>query len=243
MISIAIPTKNEERHIGRLLDCICAQKLDEEIEVVVGDADSTDRTREIIESYQGRLSRLAIVPGGLPAVGRNRAARATHGDPILFLDADIALPTEDFLAVSVAHFRDNQLAVASPALIPRSSKAIDSYLFGFYNKFMIAVKSVSPHGCMCIMASRDAFEKSGGYPEDVILAEDHDFVVNCSKYGDYGILPQPVTISVRRLEKEGRFNLSYKYVKAESYRALFGPIRHGVMHYDFTYTAEQDTAA
>ena len=95
---------------------------------------------------------------------------------------------------------------------------------------------------MCIVASREAFEKSGGYPEDVVMAEDHDFIINCWPFGNYGILPLPVIFSVRRLDKEGRFGLATKYVKGPVYRVFKGPIRKPIFEYEFKYSDEENKA-
>ena len=93
---------------------------------------------------------------------------------------------------------------------------------------------------MCIVATREAFDKSGGYPEDVVMAEDHDFIVRCHHFGRYGVLPLPVAFSVRRLEKEGRFGLAAKYLRASAYRVFVGPITKHIFEYQFTYLDEDD---
>ena len=57
-LSIAIPTYNGSRYIREALDSIISQLgyIDEEIEIVVSDNASTDRTPEIIREYQNKYS-------------------------------------------------------------------------------------------------------------------------------------------------------------------------------------------
>ena len=55
MITIVIPALNEEKHIGILLKSLSDQNFKEEIEVVVADAGSTDKTKEAILSHAGHF--------------------------------------------------------------------------------------------------------------------------------------------------------------------------------------------
>lgn len=239
MISIVIPTFNEEKYIGKLLESLVKQDFAEGMEVVIADANSADKTREVAEKYGSSFSRFSIIEGGWQAIGRNRGARASVGDPIFFIDADIILPTPDFLHTAVDYFRKNDLAIATSYLKPLNHKKIDHLLVGASNSIYFLAQFVRPLGAMNIVASREAFEKSGGYPENTVMSEDHDFVLNCSKNGRYGILPGHVYFSVRRFEKEGRLNLTYKYLKASLYRVIFGPITKPIFKYEYGYQDEK----
>jgi glycosyltransferase involved in cell wall biosynthesis len=225
MISIVIPAYNEERFIGTILESLAAQEIDEPMEVVVADANSKDGTRKVVESFRGRFANLKIVEGGMPGPGRNKGARASSGNPIVFLDADMELPDRNFLARNVGYFRMRGLAAATTKLSPQSDKWYDHLLVGSYNLLLRPAVFVRPLGSMCIVADREAFEKVGGYPEDVIMAEDHDFVLRCSKIGKYGILPVAAHFHIRRFDKEGRWGIAYMYLKATVKRVFHGPIK------------------
>lgn len=93
-MSIIIPTLNEEKFLPRLLDSIKKQDS-KDYEIIVADAGSKDATVEIAKKY-----RCKIVQGGLPAKGRNEGAKIAQGDLLLFLDADVQLPS-DFLKNSL----------------------------------------------------------------------------------------------------------------------------------------------
>ncbi len=240
MITIVIPALNEEKHIGILLKSLSDQNFKEEIGVVVADAGSTDKTKETVLAHANHFHKIKIVKGGMPAIGRNAGAKASLGDPIFFLDADLYLPSSDFLQKTVKYFREHKLAIATTPLKPHNGKWLDRLMVGLYNMILYPAKYIRPLGAMCIVASREAFEKSGGYPEDVVMAEDHDFVINCWPFGNYGILPLPVIFSIRRLEKEGRFGLAAKYFKATAYRVFKGPIRKPIFEYEFKYSDNED---
>jgi glycosyltransferase involved in cell wall biosynthesis len=240
MISIIIPALNEEKHIGTLLQSLSEQDFDEDVEVVVADAGSQDKTREIVMSYKDHFYKVSVVEGGMPAVGRNNGAKASSGEIIFFLDADLKLPGNHFLRENVSYFRNNNLSVATTPLKPDSEKFIDHLLTNSYNLILRPAKYIRPLGAMCIVARRDAFEKSGGYPEDVVMAEDHDFVKNCLPFGKYDILPVHAIFSVRRFDKEGRLGLAIKYLQATIYRIFKGPIRKPIFEYEFKYSDDED---
>ena len=82
MLTIVIPTKNEEAYLPRLPESIQGQTL-KPSEIIVADAHSTDRTREIAIAYGAK-----VVDGGMISFGRNAGAREVHTAFILFLDAD-----------------------------------------------------------------------------------------------------------------------------------------------------------
>ncbi len=241
MVSIVIPTLNEEKHIRILLDSLAEQDIQEEVEIVVADTGSTDRTREVVAEYDKNFHKVSVIPVGKPlrglpqASGRNKGARASSGNPIFFIDADLRFPSPNFLREMTNHFRSRNLSIAPATLRADSRKKIDHIITGSYNILLRPAQYVRPLGAMCVVASREVFEKTGGYPEDVMMAEDHDFVKKCAAHGKYGILPFPMVYSVRRMEKEGRWGLLKKYLKASAYNALKGPIRRNIFKYEFKY--------
>lgn len=53
LVSVIIPTLNEEKNIGRCLESIRKQTYPKDkIEIIVVDNDSTDKTREIVRKLQ-----------------------------------------------------------------------------------------------------------------------------------------------------------------------------------------------
>jgi|GEM_PF-2388875 len=239
MISIVVPTLNERKQIGNLLDSIVAQRSEESLEVVVADAHSTDGTREFVESYKDRLD-IRIVDGGRPPVARNSGARAARGELILFTDADVTFPSSSFLTDNVRFFRDRKLSIAAALLDPKSGTLIDVFIFGIGNVSMRLFKHFRPLGSITMLTTREVFEKTGGYPEDHLLCEEHDFVQEVVRHGSYDILPSRVTVSVRRFEKEGRLLVLWKYFYATLYRMLVGPVTKPIFAYEFSYKEHEN---
>lgn len=93
-VSICVPARDEERVIGRLLASLCAQDA-ADIEILVVDDHSTDRTGAIVDEYAARDPRVRkVVPPALPEgwLGKNHALHVASqhatGDLLLFVDAD-----------------------------------------------------------------------------------------------------------------------------------------------------------
>ena len=228
MLSIIIPTLNEERFLPALLFSIKEQGFID-YEIIVADAGSEDSTLKIVKKYGCRT-----VTGGLPAVGRNNGAKVARGDYLLFLDADVILP-KDFLKTAINEFENRNLDIASCRMIPLSSKKIDFILHGLVNSYLLITQYFYPHAPgFCILTKKNIHNAINGFNEKLKLAEDHDYAKRAKRYGKFRIFSLPkIFVSVRRLEKDGRFNISIKYLSAEIHRIILGEIRTNVFNYKF----------
>lgn len=231
MLSIIIITLNEEKVLPRLLRSIQQQDFKGEYEIIISDANSTDKTRKIAEKFNCK-----IVDGGLPAVGRNNGAKIAKGKILLFLDADSVLPN-GFLTKNIKEFYKRRLSIASAFNKPLSKKKIDKFLFFFVNYYNLFLELIDPHaGGICIFVKKSLFLKVHGFNEKLALAEDHDFVKRCSKFGKFRILKEvPILGDVRRLEHEGRLNLAIKYFVYEIERFFVGELKKPPLKYDLLY--------
>ncbi|MBA2670877.1 MAG: glycosyltransferase [Gemmatimonadetes bacterium] len=88
-VSVVVPARNESAGIGRLVTMVLDQREPGlEVEVIVVDDNSTDDTAGAARASGATVIRLGPELAGNPAAARNRGARASRGDPIIFLDAD-----------------------------------------------------------------------------------------------------------------------------------------------------------
>ena len=210
IISIIIPTYNEEDYLPNLLDSIKRQNFDG-YEVIVADANSTDRTREIAESYG-----CIVVDGGLPAVGRNNGARVAKGEYLLFLDSDLEL-TDDYLRNVLYEFRMEHLGIAITKMKPMSDKIEDKIFHDFANYFMIGVENIKPHGAGCygIITKKSLHDECGGFDESLTFGEDTDYIERLAEKERFRVLRNArIGVSTRRLEEEGIETLIRQYGKS-----------------------------
>ena len=91
-ISLIIPLKDEENSVSALLDSVFNQSRRPN-EIVITDAGSRDRTREIIKEYisRGEPIRLIEAEGAHPGKARNIAITASKFDIIAMTDGGIVL--------------------------------------------------------------------------------------------------------------------------------------------------------
>ncbi len=228
MISIIIPTLNEEKYLPKLLESIKKQSY-KDYEVIVADGGSKDKTKKIARKYGCKL-----VQGGSPAKGRNHGAEHAKGDYLLFLDADVTF-SKTFLETLIEQQKKKQFDFASVYLLPEGKNFFDHFFSFFMNIYFFFLQKIWPHASgMCIFSRRKLHNEIKGYNEKIVHAEDHEYITRASKKGKFSYLFKPVLkFSVRRLDKEGRLTLVGKYIYSEIYRFFKKEIKKDIFKYEF----------
>ena len=101
MLSVIVPVFNEETYVARVLDALLAKEVSIPKEVIVVESNSTDRTREIVRSYEGTPGLRVIYedkPRGKGSAVRRGLAEA-HGSIFLIQDADFEYDLDDYDAL------------------------------------------------------------------------------------------------------------------------------------------------
>lgn len=230
MISIIIPTYNEEMYLPRLLNCIKKQSY-KDYEIIVADANSRDKTLLIAKKYGCR-----IVKGGIPSVGRNNGAKMAKGDILLFLDADSTID-KDFLGNSLKEIETRKLDVGGVYLNPLSNNVLDRIFLGIFNCWIFLMQFFYRNACGSgIFCKKWLHRKVRGFDETIRLSEDMDYVNRCGKHGKFRIIKSAkLYFSMRRYELEGRLKVGLKLLLSVFYRILFGEIRSDIFNYRLKY--------
>ena len=97
MISLIIATKNESRHIGKLLRNLETTTVNKsQVEVIIIDVESKDNTIEVAKASSGaipvRYIRKSDSDGGGRGTAFNEGYARSSGDMLLFLRADSLVP-------------------------------------------------------------------------------------------------------------------------------------------------------
>ena len=235
ILSIIIPTYNEEEYLPVLLESIEKQSF-EDYEIIVADANSTDRTREIAEEHG-----CIVVDGGLPAVGRNNGARVAKGEYLLFLDSDLEL-TDDYIRNALYEFRMERAGIAITQMLPMSQKVEDKLYHDFANYFMVRVEKIKPHGAGCygIIARKELHDECGGFDEDLTFGEDTDYIERLAKKDRFKVLRSAkVGVSTRRLEEDGIETLIRQYGKSTVNDFLGKRTEASELDYNFDHGGEK----
>lgn len=110
-LAIIMPVRNEERFLAQTLDQVYLQDFPmERLEVVLSEGGSTDRTREIAESYKDRFGSLKVLdnPRRLPSSGRNVGVKNSTAPYIMVLDGHTYIPSRTLLRDVVAGFEEKR---------------------------------------------------------------------------------------------------------------------------------------
>ena len=191
-ISIVIPVLNEAPTISQV---ISIAQTATNVEIIVADGGSSDRTPEIAKSLGVRV--VFTTPGR--ATQMNAGAAAATGDILLFLHADTHLPEGFDTCV--------RQALAKPGTVGGAFELkIDAPL----PSLRLVEKGVKcrshflqmPYGDQAIFLKTATFNQIGGFPNLPVM-EDFEFVRRLKKQGHIEILPQPVLTSARRWQQLG----------------------------------------
>jgi rSAM/selenodomain-associated transferase 2 len=194
LVSVVVPTLDEERELPLLLDHLAA--LHGRWELLVADGGSRDATLEIARVHRARPR--VIEQRGGRAAQLNAAARAAGGDLLLFLHADSRLPRDAYASLAEAWRAAPQVAGGNFAL---------DFGRGTFARVLGAVYRLQRrhgfyYGDSSIWVRREAFAALGGY-RDLAIMDDYDFVRRLERSAATRCLPGPATTSPRRWRSMG----------------------------------------
>ena len=202
-LSVIIPAYNEEKLLLETLRRIKAalELLKSESELIIVDNASTDRTREIAESFGAWV--LTEPVKNIGAI-RNTGARSAKGEVLVFFDADTFVPPPLLTAID-EKMRD-----------PKCFGGAVDVDYGKFERWWLrfmksAWKFWGPIFNMKQGAAqfcrKTVFEEIGGYDESIYLGEDIDIYWRLTKYakqngGFLSFIDDPkVVTSPRRFDK------------------------------------------
>lgn len=204
--SIIIPCLNEEKYLPKLLSNLNSQTFSD-FEVIVVDGHSTDKTAQEVNSFPAKYPlKLISTPTRNVAYQRNLGAKKSHGQVLIFFDADTQIPKNYLKRINLAfrkhhpHFLTTYIQVDS---LNPSEK-----LFAVFSNLIIEAgklfKTPFSFGAMQAV-KKGAFFDVGGYDINTKFAEDSQLFQKLYEYHyHYLILPKPCYIfSLRRFRSEG----------------------------------------
>lgn len=189
MLTVICPIYNEEKYIAQFLESLLQQDYPkDDLEILLVDGMSKDRTREIVAEYTVRYPFIRLIdnPDKIVPYAMNRGIDAAKGDIIMRLDAHASYQP-DYFSVLVDGLErlqaDNVGTVCKTDVLNKTPKtlAIREVLgnkFGVGNStFRTGIEheqevETVPFGCW----RKEVFEKYGKY--DVRLVRNQDIELN-----------------------------------------------------------------
>jgi mycofactocin system glycosyltransferase len=180
-VSVVIPVKDRAEELRRCLESLKRVRYrGEDLEVLVVDDGSRDETRDVARSMGA-----SVIPSGGegrgPAAARNQGASQARGEVLAFLDSDCAA-SEDWLAELAPMFEDPDVAAVGGRVNGMHvSSTLDRYEAEMSSLCLGARGRSGQHGkdtfylpsCNLLVRRQD-FAESGGFREELQVAEDVD---------------------------------------------------------------------
>lgn len=196
-----IPSYNRKAWLLECLDSIYHQTY-EPYEIIVVDDGSTDGTLDVLRTDHPRVLALHQKNAG-PGAARNRGARQATGDYLAFIDSD-----DVWLPWTLNVFSDLIELHNGPSLIfgrfldfiepvdleKIELRDVDSI---FFSDFLASHSESCFCGAGMMVIRRTSFEKTTGFAEDFLNAEDHDLALQLGTAPGFVQVLSPITIGHR----------------------------------------------
>jgi rSAM/selenodomain-associated transferase 2 len=191
ILSIVIPTYNEEENIGNVVSFIRENIKAAEAEVIISDGGSEDNT---LEEARKAGAKAVLSPGKGRAAQMNYGVSIAKGDVLYFIHAD-CYPPSTFV-------NDIQWAITHGFDLGRyrtkfNSKKTLLKLNAWFTRFDLFI---CMGGDQTLFITRSLFKLCNGFREDMRIMEEYEFCERARKRGKYKILKGEVLISARKYE-------------------------------------------
>ena len=205
LISIIITTKNEEKNIENCLESINRQNYSrDQIEIIVVDNSSTDRTKEIALKY----TNLVFNKGPERSAQRNFGVEKSRGEYFIFLDADMIL-SENLVRDCVEKIKSSPRTIA----LYISEIVMGENFFSKVRRFERSFYDATVIDCARFI-KKDAFLQVGGFDESLTGPEDWDLDKKLRNIGRIDLIKTPI------YHNEAEFNLR-EYLTKKGYYAKY----------------------
>ncbi|MGC2443803.1 glycosyltransferase family 2 protein [Candidatus Binatus sp.] len=193
-VSVIIPVYNGAATIERALKSVFDQTFTD-YEIVICDDGSTDDTPAVLAKYGDKIRVVRQANRGLPAA-RNAAVAVSRGELLALIDHDDEwLPHKLELAVAAMHADPEAVLLYSDKIVVNhvgeefrlSEVRPETAHAPTMDEMLARIWPITPS---TVVMRRDAFERAGGFCEQLISAEDIHFWLLMREQGHFIYLPE-----------------------------------------------------
>ncbi|MFD1599221.1 glycosyltransferase [Halobellus rarus] len=230
MVSIIVPVYNDPAGIQFTIESLSAQSIDRQFRVFVVDNDSTDRTPEVVRSYNDdRITLLHEdeIQGSYAA--RNKGIENTDSDVVAFLDADETVD-KDWLEKAVAAMNDQnvdylgcnvELTLPEDTFVGRYDGRT-----GFPVKQYLEEQHYAP--TCALLVRRDVFEDVGPFDSRLVSGGDIEFGQRVHEAGyEQGYAEDAVVTHPARTSFEALAKKNFRVGRGFCQKQRYYPERYG----------------
>ena len=183
MISVVVPTYNEEEHIETCLKALLDQTLPKsQYEIIVSDSSSTDNTVKLAKKLVDKVTVCKKVGAGF---GRNWGASKAKGSILAFVDAD-SIPARGWLeAIKGALDSKDAVAVTGPFHSIEKESVLEQFFYRVWSTecHLTTVLGFPLLPGFNFAVKKNAFDQAGGFKNDDEVCEDFDLSLKLRREG------------------------------------------------------------
>ncbi len=221
MVSIIIPTYNEESCIPALLDQL--KDLRGSFEILVADGGSTDRTQELVLHAAARYPHYLRLVESVRnrAIQSNSAVQRACGDSLLFLHADVRVPPGAVESVERSLLNPSVIGGNFQIVFEGNSTATKFFTWCYRVRRPFGIY----YGDSGLFVRRQVFEQLGGF-KPIPIMDDYEFVRRMERAGRTACLNPPLLVSDRRWRVQGLLPTLFSWIWIQTLYSLGVPAEH-----------------
>lgn len=203
LVSVIIPTFNEEARIGNLAAYIRDHcEGGSQTEIIVADGFSTDDTPARAAKAGARV---VVAPKGR-ALQMNSGAAVAQGEVLFFLHAD-TIPPPSFIKDILQANEEGYSAGCYQLAFDH-----DHWFLRFNSWFTRFDFTPFRFGDQGLFVNKHAFRRISGFNPALLLMEDQEIIWRLKRLGKFKIFNEPVVTSARKYLENGIFKLQFIFI-------------------------------
>ena len=206
LISIIIPTLDEEAYLPDLLSFFLKHPNKKQFQVIIVDGGSRDHTLEIAKNAGCIIVNTSI---SSRAHQMNEGAKVAEGEILYFVHADTR-PVDSF-AIDIADAVNKGYASGSFICKFFDHKQPLLRINAWFTRFPFLW---CRGGEQSLFMIRDHFEQIGGFNENFVIMEDYDILNRIYQHSRFLIIKKNILVSARKYKKNTYLKVQFANLKA-----------------------------